>query len=163
MIRCSSSTSRGTSYWFLCFVAIVVLLSGHAQVFRTNTTNLDPRALLFRAWLRERWALGNPETGVFFIGFREEQRTRTWLAHSFSRENTVLGSRKFINQFPLFQHPCSYIYKKIQEDVSRTFGLQEKHWVFCPKGPSLLGILFASARLPPFLKQKCHCYCYNFM
>jgi len=39
--------------------------------------NLDPRALLFCARLRERRALGNPETGVFVIGFREEQRTRT--------------------------------------------------------------------------------------
>ena len=44
--------------------------------------NLDPRALLFRAWLKERRALGNPGTGVFLIGFREEQRTRTWLVHS---------------------------------------------------------------------------------
>ena len=31
---------------------------------------------------RERRALGNPETGVILIGFREEQRTRTRLANS---------------------------------------------------------------------------------
>ena len=49
--------------------------------------NLDARVLLFRAWLRERRALGNPETGVFLIGCREKQRTRSWLVYSISREN----------------------------------------------------------------------------
>ena len=29
---------------------------------------------------------GNPETGVFVIGFRQEQRTHTSLVHSISRE-----------------------------------------------------------------------------
>ena len=38
-------------------------------------SNLDSRALL-RMTARERRALGNPETGVFLIGFREEQRAR---------------------------------------------------------------------------------------
>ena len=38
--------------------------------------NLDFRALL-RMTARERRALGSPETGVFLIGFREEQRART--------------------------------------------------------------------------------------
>ena len=37
MVRRSSSTSRGAIYWFLCFLVIVVLLSGHAQDVRTNT------------------------------------------------------------------------------------------------------------------------------
>ena len=40
-------------------------------------SNLDPRALPFCAWLKERRALGNPEACVFLIGLREEQRTRT--------------------------------------------------------------------------------------
>ena len=43
--------------------------------------NLDSRALL-RMTAREKRTLGNPGAGVFLIGFREEQRTRTWLFHS---------------------------------------------------------------------------------
>ena len=85
--------SRGYRWWYAAlaprlevlltgFVATVVQLSAHAQVFRT-TTSLDLRALLFRAWLRERRAPLSRETGVFLIGFCEEQRTRTWLAHLF--------------------------------------------------------------------------------
>ena len=91
---------------------------------------------------------------VFLICFREEQRTRTWLAHSFSRENTVLGYRKFINQFPLYQHWCSYVYKKKQEDISRTFGLREKHWVFCPKEPQPPRNLVCQPTFTPFFKTK---------
>ena len=41
-----------------------------------SVVNLDSRAPL-RMTARERRALGNPETGVFLIGFHEEQRTRT--------------------------------------------------------------------------------------
>ena len=78
------------------------------------------------------------------------------LSHWVSRgtKNTVLGSRKFINQFPLFQHSCSYIYKKTQEDVSRTFGLREKYWVFCPKGPQPSRNLVCQPTLTPFFKTK---------
>ena len=36
MVRRSSSTSRGATYWFLC-VFVIIVLSGHALVFRTNT------------------------------------------------------------------------------------------------------------------------------
>ena len=43
--------------------------------------NLNSRALL-RMAAKERRALGNPEVGVFLLGFREEQRPRTWLGHS---------------------------------------------------------------------------------
>ena len=61
------------------------------------SSNLDIRALLFRAWLRGRRALGNPETGVFVIGFREEQRTRTWLTHSNkSLLNALLCERRLL-------------------------------------------------------------------
>ena len=35
MVRRSSSTSRGATYWFLC-VFVIIVLSGHALVFRTN-------------------------------------------------------------------------------------------------------------------------------
>ena len=48
-----------------------------AHLFLRSTTrelfagscNLDPRALLFCAWLRERRALGNPDTDTALIGF----------------------------------------------------------------------------------------------
>ena len=44
---------------------------------------------------RKRRALGNPETGVFLLGFREEQRTRICLAHSnekFAKRSSLRAS-----------------------------------------------------------------------
>ena len=52
-------------------------IEARASLFSIRSVvNLDSRALL-RMTARERRALGNPETGVFLIGFHEEQRTRT--------------------------------------------------------------------------------------
>ena len=67
-----------------CFVFVVVLFLPFPFVFVATArarvaamlSNLDSRALL-RMITRERRALGNPETGVFLVGFREEQRTLT--------------------------------------------------------------------------------------
>ena len=66
--------------------------------------SLDPRALLFCTWLRERIALGSPETGVFLIGFREKQRAHTWLVHSISPQDS---SRSLMSLQQLRPRFCS--------------------------------------------------------
>ena len=99
-------TIRRSRYYVLLFFRCLLFLPflfvfvATARVrVAAMLSNLDSRALLGMT-ARERWALGNPETGVFLIGFREEQRTLTWLVHSNeikSLLNALLCERRQLN------------------------------------------------------------------
>ena len=80
--RIGKTIRRSRYYVLFCFCCLLLLpfffVFGATAPARVASmlSILESRALL-RMTARERRALGNPETDVFLIGFREEQRTLT--------------------------------------------------------------------------------------
>ena len=81
----------------------------------------DQSSFLLPTTEREK-SSGNPETGVFLIGFREEQKKkRTWLVHSILRVrtpgdgHTLALNMPFTSYFAIREPHCVWVWMECQE------------------------------------------------